>query len=123
MKKVADDVPVVLKVAPDLTDNDIAEIAKVALKVKPAALIISNTTIDRDGLKSSPYKWEEGGLSGRPLMQKSTALLQEFIDLLKEINAHRCRRVSDAADALAKLNQGRRSFNFIRHLSIKPGTD
>lgn len=107
VKKVADDVPVVLKVAPDLMDNDIAEIAKVALKVKPAALIVSNTTIDRDGLKSSPYKWEEGGLSGRPLMQKSTAVLQEFYRHTKgKLTLIGVGGVSDATDALAKIKSG-----------------
>lgn len=107
VKEAAGDVPVVLKVAPDLTEDDIDEIAKVALKVKPAALIVSNTTIDRDGLKSSPYKWEKGGLSGRPLMQKSTEVLQQFYRHTKgNLTLIGVGGVSDAADALAKIKSG-----------------
>lgn len=107
VKEVAGEVPVVLKVAPDLTHDDIAEIAKVALKVKPAALIVSNTTIDRDGMKSSPYKWEEGGLSGRPLMQKSTEVLRQFYRHTKgELTLIGVGGVSDAASALEKIKSG-----------------
>ncbi|HCN32738.1 MAG TPA: hypothetical protein DIS83_06325, partial [Rhodobiaceae bacterium] len=107
VKEVAGDVPVVLKVAPDLTHDDIAEIAKVALKVKPAALIVSNTTIDRDRMKSSPYKWEEGGLSGRPLMQKSTEVLRQFYRHTKgELTLIGVGGVSDAAGALEKIKSG-----------------
>lgn len=107
VKKAAGDVPVVLKVAPDLTEDDIAEIAKVALKVKPAALIVSNTTIERDGLKSSPYKWEEGGLSGKPLMEKSTDVLQQFYRHTQgKLTLIGVGGVSDAADALAKIKSG-----------------
>lgn len=107
VKEVAGEVPVVLKVAPDITHDDIAEIAKVALKVKPAALIVSNTTIDRDGMKSSPYKWEEGGLSGRPLMQKSTEVLRQFYRHTKgELTLIGVGGVSDAASALEKIKSG-----------------
>ncbi len=107
VKEVAGEVPVVLKVAPDLTHDDIAEIAKVALKVKPAALIVSNTTIDRDGMKSSPYKWEEGGLSGRPLMQKSTEVLRQFYRHTKgELTLIGVGGVSDAASSLEKIKSG-----------------
>ena len=107
VKEVAGDVPVVLKVAPDLTHDDIAEIAKVALMVKPAALIVSNTTIDRDRMKSSPYKWEEGGLSGRPLKQKSTEVLRQFYRHTKgEMTLIGVGGVSDAAGALEKIKSG-----------------
>ncbi|MAA76804.1 MAG: dihydroorotate dehydrogenase (quinone) [Rhodobiaceae bacterium] len=107
VKKVAGDTPVFLKVAPDLKHDDIAEIAKVALKMKPAALIVSNTTIDRDRMKSSPYKWEEGGLSGRPLMQKSTEVLRQFYRHTKgELTLIGVGGVSDAAGALEKIKSG-----------------
>ncbi len=70
-------VPVFLKIAPDLTDEDKADIAAVARRVKLDALIVSNTTLARpDDL--GPHASERGGLSGRPLFAPSTELLRDF---------------------------------------------
>ncbi len=70
--------PVFLKIAPDLTDEDKADIAGVARELALDGLIISNTTIARpDTLKSARAK-EAGGLSGKPLFAPSTELLREF---------------------------------------------
>ncbi|WOI53863.1 quinone-dependent dihydroorotate dehydrogenase [Parvularcula sp. LCG005] len=69
--------PVFLKVAPDLTDEDKADIASVALSTGIDGLIVSNTTIGlREGLKR--HGEEMGGLSGRPLFPLSTAVLHDF---------------------------------------------
>lgn len=70
--------PVFLKIAPDLSDADKADIAAAALEEGVDALIVSNTTIARPASLKSPYKDETGGLSGRPLFAPSTALLREF---------------------------------------------
>ena len=70
-------VPVFLKIAPDLTDAEIAEIAGVAMESGVAAVIATNTTVSRDGL-SDPGKSEAGGLSGRPLFSPSTRVLARF---------------------------------------------
>ncbi len=67
-------VPVFLKIAPDLHDDDLAEIAEVALASGLAGIIATNTTLSRDGLKS-PRRNETGGLSGAPLFEKSTRVL------------------------------------------------
>ena len=65
-------VPVFLKIAPDITPDDLEEIIKVSNQEIITGLIISNTTIDREqDLKSSNSK-ELGGLSGAPLFLKST---------------------------------------------------
>jgi len=69
--------PVFLKVAPDLTPGDIDAIARIALDKRLAALIVSNTTIERPGLRSS-YASEAGGLSGTPLRQMALARLRDF---------------------------------------------
>ncbi|MGX4608030.1 quinone-dependent dihydroorotate dehydrogenase [Priestia sp. JNUCC 25] len=66
--------PIILKVAPDLTPNQIEQVVETALSAGIEGLIVSNTTIEREGLHSV-YKKEEGGLSGRPLVQKSTELI------------------------------------------------
>ncbi len=69
--------PVVLvKIAPDLTDDDISAIAAVALEQNLDGLVISNTTIARPDSLISKHRREEGGLSGAPLMNLSTSLLR-----------------------------------------------
>ncbi|GAB4522813.1 MAG: quinone-dependent dihydroorotate dehydrogenase [Amphiplicatus sp.] len=70
--------PVFLKIAPDLTDADKADIADCARAYGVDALIISNTTIARPETLKSPRAREAGGLSGAPLFGPSTALLREF---------------------------------------------
>lgn len=70
-------VPVFLKVAPDLTPADIDDIAEVALRRGLDALIVSNTTISRPGLKSR-QAGEVGGLSGAPLRDLAQQRLRDF---------------------------------------------
>jgi dihydroorotate dehydrogenase len=67
-------VPVFLKIAPDLTDPEIADIAEVALDAGLAGIVATNTTLDRAGL-ASRHAAEAGGLSGRPLFARSTRVL------------------------------------------------
>ena len=74
-------VPVLLKVAPDLTEEDKADIAAVVLKLKLDGMIVSNTTIDRPVGLNSYDQDEKGGLSGPPLMEPSTKVLADFYRL------------------------------------------
>jgi len=69
--------PLFVKVAPDLTDDDIVDIAEVALAGGIDGLIVSNTTIARPGLRSR-HAAEPGGLSGAPLLAPSTEVLRAF---------------------------------------------
>ena len=71
-------VPVFLKIAPDLTDADKADIAEVARALKIDGLVVSNTTIIRPDSLVGQDREERGGLSGRPLFEMSTKLLAEF---------------------------------------------
>lgn len=73
--------PLLLKVAPDLTEEDRRDIAAVALESGLQGLIVSNTTLARPASLRSPHRQETGGLSGRPLFEASTALLAEFYRL------------------------------------------
>lgn len=73
--------PLVLKIAPDLTPEDRADIAAVVLQAPLQGLIVSNTTIGRPHSLKSRYRTEIGGLSGRPLMEPSTELLAEMYRL------------------------------------------
>ncbi|SLN63597.1 Dihydroorotate dehydrogenase (quinone) [Pseudoruegeria aquimaris] len=67
-------IPVFLKIAPDLSEAEIADVAAVAIECRVDAVIATNTTLDRDGLKSA-HRGEAGGLSGKPLFEKSTRVL------------------------------------------------
>lgn len=70
-------IPVFLKIAPDLMPDELAQIAEVALASGLSGIIATNTTLSRDGLQS-PHKSEMGGLSGAPLFEKSTRILTQL---------------------------------------------
>ena len=67
-------VPVLLKIAPDVADEDLKDIVEEVLLKNVDGLIVSNTTTAREGLSSAGAE-EAGGLSGRPLFRKSTIVL------------------------------------------------
>jgi dihydroorotate dehydrogenase len=69
--------PLVLKIAPDLSDTALADIAALAQTHQLAAIAATNTTLSREGLVS-PQAQETGGLSGRPLFARSTAVLRDL---------------------------------------------
>ena len=72
------DIPLLLKVSPDIKENDIPEISNVAMKNNITGIILTNTTnSNRDNLKSEAKK-EEGGLSGEPLQKASTNMIKKF---------------------------------------------
>ncbi|PWJ19300.1 quinone-dependent dihydroorotate dehydrogenase [Jannaschia seohaensis] len=71
-------IPILLKIAPDLTEAELADIARAAAPVD--AIIATNTTLDRAGL-TSPHRDEAGGLSGQPLFEKSTRVLARLSTL------------------------------------------
>ncbi|MBF0249599.1 MAG: quinone-dependent dihydroorotate dehydrogenase [Alphaproteobacteria bacterium] len=70
--------PLLLKIAPDLTDEDKADIAAVSMDVGIDGLIVTNTTIARPDTLKSRHRGEGGGLSGRPLFHPSTRVLAEM---------------------------------------------
>ena len=69
--------PILLKIAPDLSDDQLLDIIKIIEESKIDGVIATNTTIDRNSLKSSYLLIEEkGGLSGRPLTSRSTEVIR-----------------------------------------------
>jgi dihydroorotate dehydrogenase len=102
--RVRGNIPVFLKIAPDLTDQDLADIAKVAEDARVAAIIATNTTLDRDGLRSI-HAPEKGGLSGAPLFEKSTQVLAKLHRLTK-IPLVGVGGICSARDAYAKIRAG-----------------
>ncbi|XP_062621465.1 dihydroorotate dehydrogenase (quinone), mitochondrial-like isoform X2 [Saccostrea cucullata] len=77
--------PLLVKIAPDLTDQDKADIAAVVTSKKGyvSGLIVSNTTVKRPVQLKSPHKNEEGGLSGHPLADLSTNTISDMYRLTK----------------------------------------
>ena len=73
-------IPIFLKIAPDLSPDDLAALAEVALSSGLSGIIATNTTLSRDGLRA-PQKSETGGLSGAPLFEKSTRVLAQLSKL------------------------------------------
>ncbi len=74
------DYPLLLKVAPDLKDQEVSDIVSVAASYGLNGIIVSNTTIDRPEDLRSAKRGETGGLSGAPLMSLSTRTLRRFHD-------------------------------------------
>lgn len=70
--------PIVVKVAPDIAEADVAPIAARLLAHGVDMIAVANTTLSRAGLTDGVTAQEAGGLSGRPLFQRSTAMLARF---------------------------------------------
>ncbi|ANH81999.1 dihydroorotate dehydrogenase (quinone) [Niabella ginsenosidivorans] len=71
--------PILLKIAPDLTQSQVDDVIALALEIKLDGLVVSNTTIDRSHLQTPVTTLTEigaGGLSGKPLQSRSTALIR-----------------------------------------------
>ncbi len=96
--------PVFLKIAPDLTLPELSEIASVAEAAGIDAIIATNTTLDRVGLKSV-HQNEAGGLSGQPLFEKSTRVLAQLAKCT-DIPLVGVGGVSTGAEAYAKIKAG-----------------
>ena len=71
-------IPVFLKIAPDLGEADLDDIAETVENSSLDGLIVSNTTLARDGLTDTRHAGEAGGLSGRPLFERSTIVLAKI---------------------------------------------
>ncbi len=99
--------PILLKLAPDLADADAVAAASLAVEVGLDGLIVSNTTIARPSSLISANAGESGGLSGAPLMQRSTELLsllcRETGDALPLVGVG---GIASAEDAYAKIRAG-----------------
>lgn len=100
-------VPLALKIAPDLDDGQIAEIAQLVRAHRFDAVIATNTTVTRPGLEGEPLAREAGGLSGAPLKALSTAVIRKLYARLQgEIPIIGVGGIETAEDAWEKLVAG-----------------
>lgn len=81
-KNLEKKIPILVKLAPDLTESELNDAIDVIVDTKMDGVIVNNTTVSRDGLKSK-YQNESGGLSGKPLSARSEAVLHQTV---KRIN-------------------------------------
>jgi dihydroorotate dehydrogenase len=100
--------PILLKIAPDLTIEQLDDIVEIVTESKIAGVIATNTTISRDDLVTeSPLKDEAGGLSGKPLTQKSTEVIKYISQRSKgAFPIIGVGGIHSAQDAIDKLNAG-----------------
>lgn len=97
-------IPIFLKIAPDLTDTDIEDVAAVATASGISAVVATNTTLSRDGLQSR-HKDQAGGLSGAPLFESSTRVLAK-LSTLTDVPLIGVGGVGSAKQAYAKIRAG-----------------
>ena len=100
-------VPLALKVAPDLGEKDIRDLSKIFLAEGLDGLIATNTTITRTGVAAHPLQGEAGGLSGAPLAAASTEVIAAFhAELGSKVPIIGVGGIVSAADARAKMDAG-----------------
>ncbi|KGO87689.1 quinone-dependent dihydroorotate dehydrogenase [Flavobacterium suncheonense] len=98
--------PILLKIAPDLTDEQLLDIIDIVKETKIAGVIATNTTISREGLKSI-NRIEAGGLSGKPLTKRSTEVIRFLSEKSnKAFPIIGVGGIHSAEDALEKLEAG-----------------
>ena len=100
-------VPLALKVAPDLEAGQIEAIASAVRRHRIDAVIATNTTVSRAGVTGEPHATENGGLSGAPLLELSTAVVAALAKALAgEVPIIAAGGITDAAGARAKIAAG-----------------
>ncbi len=100
-------VPVLVKLAPDLHDEDIGPAMACLLAHKVDGAILTNTTLSRDGVEMASHRGEAGGLSGRPLFARSTRFLAKcYLATEGKLPLIGVGGIESAETALAKIRAG-----------------
>ncbi len=100
-------VPLAVKIAPDLEQDEIAPLAERLVNHRVDGVIATNTTLSREGVEGSLHAEEAGGLSGKPLFDRSTETVARLAEALRgELPIIACGGIFSAADARAKLEAG-----------------
>jgi dihydroorotate dehydrogenase len=110
VQKLADGKPLLVKIAPDLADDDVLGVADLALSIGLDGIIATNTTISRAGLRTPATRVEEigaGGLSGRPLTDRSCEVLRLLRDRVgPDLCLVGVGGITTVAEARARLDAG-----------------
>jgi len=81
--KIKSKIPIVVKISPDISEEQIGIISKILLDHKVSAIIVSNTTANNREKLNNILKHQKGGLSGKPLEEEANKLISKFYKLLK----------------------------------------
>lgn len=104
--KLEKQLPVLVKLAPDLTEAELDDAVDVILRANMDGIIVTNTTLAREGLRSS-HQGETGGLSGKPLAVKSEAVLRQTVERVNgKIPIVSAGGIMDPEDAKRRLDMG-----------------
>ncbi|MCK5717274.1 MAG: quinone-dependent dihydroorotate dehydrogenase, partial [Thiomargarita sp.] len=96
-----------IKIAPDLTDIEVAALANTVLKYAIDGIIATNTTLSRAGVENLEHANEQGGLSGAPLSKRATEIVAQLSDKLQgKIPIIAVGGIMSAADAQDKIKAG-----------------
>ena len=100
-------VPLAVKIAPDLNEQQVADIAHAAMQTEIDGIIATNTTIDKSALGHHPLAGEQGGLSGAPVREASNRVLKQLLaELEGRLPVIGVGGILSGADAAAKLHMG-----------------
>ena len=100
-------VPLAVKIAPDLNEQQVADIAHAAIQTEIDGIIATNTTIDKSALGHHPLAGEQGGLSGAPVREASNRVLKQLLaELEGRLPVIGVGGILSGADAAAKLHMG-----------------
>ena len=100
-------VPVAVKIAPDMTDEELQGLANTFLKLEVDGVIATNTTVSRENVSELKHGNEAGGLSGKPLGEKSTKIISALVDCLQgKIPVIGVGGIMDGEDAAEKIRAG-----------------
>lgn len=105
--RLAKPVPILVKLAPDLHEGDVAPVMACLLAYKVDGAILTNTTLSRDGVPPVAHRGEGGGLSGRPLFKRATRMLAQcYLATDGKLPLIGVGGIDSAATALAKIRAG-----------------
>ena len=108
--------PILIKIAPDINDEQARDIALSSLALDIDGIIISNSTIDRPSTLQSSYQSEVGGLSGKPLFVQSTLILKKMYSLTNgQIPLVGVGGISNGIDCYEKIKAGASLLQYILH--------
>ena len=100
-------VPLAIKIAPDLAEADLPTVGQALIRHELDAVIATNTTLSRAGVEGLPHADETGGLSGAPLLARSTAVVGQLREILAgKLPIIAVGGILSGADAAAKIAAG-----------------
>ena len=104
LKEINSNVPLFVKIAPDLTQEAVDEVVQVAHQCALTGIVCNNTSIGREGLTNDPG--ETGGLSGKPILRRSNETLKTVISTAGELTVIGVGGITDGPSARSKLEIG-----------------